>query len=87
MQDLNQTATVVIIGAGPAGTAAAISLAMRGVKSVIVEAGKFPRDRPRETFHPGSEAIFSLLGVRDQVERNCEIRPTGRFVQRTLSTV
>jgi menaquinone-9 beta-reductase len=36
---------VLIIGAGPAGTSAALSLAKKGIPSVIVDKERFPRDK------------------------------------------
>ena len=39
------TTDVLIIGAGPAGTSAALFLAKKGINSVILEKEKFPRDK------------------------------------------
>jgi flavin-dependent dehydrogenase len=58
---------VLVVGAGPAGTAAAIQAARRGLCVRILERSTFPRHRPGETLHPGLEAIFELLGVADEV--------------------
>lgn len=59
--------SAAIIGAGPAGCAAAIALARTGLKVLLIEANAFPRDRPGESLHPGTEAIFETLGVADAV--------------------
>lgn len=55
----------VVIGAGPAGSAAAIQCASAGLKTVIVERERFPRDRPGETLHPGIQPLLDQLGIRD----------------------
>src|SRR5438094_1293813 len=36
---------VVVVGAGPAGTAAAITAAARGLRAVCVDKARFPRDK------------------------------------------
>ena len=59
---------IVIIGAGPAGCAAAIQLARAGGHVTIIEALDFPRHRPGETLHPGIEPLLKKLGVFDAVE-------------------
>lgn len=56
---------VVIVGAGPAGSAAAIQCASAGLKTVIIEREAFPRDRPGETLPPGIEPVLEQLGIRD----------------------
>jgi len=41
----SQSAEICIVGAGPAGAAAALTLARRGIPSVVVEKSVFPRDK------------------------------------------
>lgn len=41
-----QAAEVVVVGAGPAGAAAAITLADRGRSVVLIDQSQFPRDKP-----------------------------------------
>jgi len=56
-----------VVGAGPAGCAAAIACAAAGRRVAIVERAAFPRDRCGETLHPGAEPILRALGVLDTV--------------------
>lgn len=58
---------LVVVGAGPAGTAAAIEAAQSGLSVALLERSAFPRDRPGETLHPGVEPIFERLGVAGRV--------------------
>lgn len=56
-------ADLVILGAGPAGCAAAISALQSGLTVAILETQTSPRVSPGETLHPGVEPIFHRLGV------------------------
>lgn len=68
---------VVIVGAGPAGCSAAISLLEKGISVILVESRKFPRDRPGETLHPGVEPLFEKLGVADMINAMGFLRHDG----------
>lgn len=57
------SADVAIVGAGPAGTAAAICCAGAGLDVAIFERQPFPRERPGETLHPGVQVLFDRLDV------------------------
>jgi flavin-dependent dehydrogenase len=70
-------ADIVIVGAGPAGTAAAIRCALAGVSVILLERAEFPRHRPGETLHPGVEPLLKQLGVWERVERAGFVRHTG----------
>jgi flavin-dependent dehydrogenase len=61
---LHKDATVVVVGAGPVGLAAALALRSQGIAVRVVEAQ--PADRTR----PGSRAIF--------VHRACARPPAPR---------
>jgi flavin-dependent dehydrogenase len=54
---------ILIIGAGPAGCAAAISARQAGLKTTLIEARACAHNAPGETLHPGVEPIFRKLGV------------------------
>lgn len=75
---MSAVADVLVIGGGPAGTAAAIHAAQRGLSVVLVERSRFPRHRPGETLHPGVESILNQLGVRPEVECQAAIRHYGQ---------
>jgi flavin-dependent dehydrogenase len=72
---------VVVVGAGPGGTAAAISCAQAGLKVAILERSPFPRSHPGETLHPGVEPILKTLGAWDAVQQANFLRHTGHFIQ------
>lgn len=59
---------VLVIGAGPAGSAAAMVLARRGVDVVLVDRLTFPRDKVcGDALIPDALAALGTLGVRDRV--------------------
>jgi flavin-dependent dehydrogenase len=59
---------VVIVGAGPAGTSAAIRLALNGARVLVIEEKKFPRAKLcGEFISPECLAHFQQLGVIDQM--------------------
>ena len=70
-------ANILIIGAGPAGTSAAIWAAKFGLSVTIIESLKFPRYRPGETLHPGVETLFDQLGVKEDIKAAKYIRHKG----------
>jgi flavin-dependent dehydrogenase len=54
---------VLVVGAGPAGSVAALVLASAGVKVRLVDRSQFPRDKLcGDTLNPGSLAILDRLG-------------------------
>ncbi|NIO39542.1 MAG: FAD-binding protein [Burkholderiales bacterium] len=58
---------MLVVGAGPAGCAAAIRAATHGLTVGIIERDPFPRDLPGESLHPDIDHLFDELGVREAV--------------------
>jgi flavin-dependent dehydrogenase len=58
---------ILIIGAGPAGCAAAISARQAGLETMLIEARASAHHVPGETLHPGVEPILRKLGVWDDI--------------------
>jgi flavin-dependent dehydrogenase len=77
---MGQMFDFAVIGAGPAGCAAAIWAAERGLSVILVDRFESPRVRPGECLHPGIEALFRDLGVLEEVLSRCQVRPMGRTV-------
>lgn len=71
----------IILGGGPAGCAAAIACAQRGLDVVLVESQEFPRDRPGETLHPGVEPLLRQLGAFDRIATAGFLRHTGNSIE------
>ena len=74
---------VVIIGAGPAGSATAIKCAEAGLKVTLVEREQKPFSdfRPGETLHPGAGILLKQLGVEKQVSTAGFLRHQGHWVE------
>ena len=43
---MRQAADVIVVGGGPAGAMAAMTLATRGVSTLLLDKKRFPRDKP-----------------------------------------
>lgn len=78
--ETSTAADVVIVGAGPAGSAAAIWLARHGLRVLLLEREPFPRHRPGETLPPGVEPLFVQLGVDDAIATANFLRHAGTWV-------
>lgn len=60
---------VIVVGAGPAGSTAAASLARRGHDVLLVDRAEFPRDKPcGDGIPPGTVGILHDLGMREELE-------------------
>lgn len=69
MASLRHDADIAIIGGGPAGSAAAITCAQRGLSVVVLERDEIFGERPGETMHPGVRPILEQLGLGNQIDR------------------
>ena len=60
---------VLIAGAGPAGSIAAIRLARAGARVLLVDRARFPRDKLcGDTLNPGAMRLLDRFGLRGSVE-------------------
>ena len=58
------TTDVIVVGAGPAGSASALLLARRGYHVTLLDRARFPRPKPcGEYLNPGAVAALDSLGV------------------------
>lgn len=71
---------VIVIGGGPAGSAAAIACRQRGLSVALVEQGDFPRHRPGETLPPGVEPLLENLGLPGLLQQEQALRHAGQWV-------
>lgn len=77
----HETYDVVVIGGGPAGSSAAITLAQKGHRVCVVERQTFPRYHVGESLLPWCYWTFQRLGVLDQVkEAGFQIKQSVQFV-------
>jgi 3-(3-hydroxy-phenyl)propionate hydroxylase len=65
---MSYTNRVVIVGAGPVGLSAALSLSLSGVPVLLLEAEhEFPKEQRGAAFHPPTLEMLAKLGVVDEV--------------------
>ncbi len=61
---MSMEAEVLVVGAGPAGSALGLELARRGRDVLILERLAFPRDKPcGDCVNPGAVALLRYLGI------------------------
>src|SRR5580704_4520342 len=75
------TFDVLVMGAGPAGSAAAIRAARTGLKVALIERAPFPRDLPGEALLPEVEGLFRKLGVVKRIAEKHFIRSPGWILE------
>jgi flavin-dependent dehydrogenase len=68
---------VVIVGGGPCGAAAAITLARRGVKPLVLESRAAPELKIGECLPPGAVPILEQLGLAGRMERDGHLPSYG----------
>lgn len=62
---------VIVVGAGPAGSAAAADLAARGYRTALLDRARFPRDKPCGDYcNPGAVRQLETLGVLPDLPRH-----------------
>lgn len=72
---------VLIIGAGPAGSSAAIRVRAAGLSALVVEKSSFPRFRIGESLLPKGNDLLRELGVWPKIERGGFVEKFGaRFL-------
>ena len=74
---MESTTDVIVIGGGPAGSAAATMLARQGWQVVLLERERFPRDHVGESLLPASIPILEELGVLPAVEAQGFVKKLG----------
>ena len=58
----------IVVGAGPAGAVAALTMARAGARVLIVDRATFPRDKLcGDTLNPGAVRLLADLGIGDEV--------------------
>ncbi|HZJ03383.1 MAG TPA: FAD-dependent oxidoreductase, partial [Thermoleophilia bacterium] len=81
---MNPRPEVLIVGAGPAGAAAAILLAEQGFEVTVLDRARFPRDKVcGDGLAPRSVGVLRRLGVEERL-RQAGHRPLGDY--RIVST-
>jgi flavin-dependent dehydrogenase len=68
MDTTDLSVDVIVIGGGPAGSAAATMLARKGWEVTVLERARFPRDHVGESLLPASIPILEELGALPAVE-------------------
>ena len=87
VRSLNASYDVIIAGAGPAGSALAIQLATSGLKVLLADAQRFPRDKPCGDFvSPKGLALLDALGCSAEIHAlgSHGIRESRLYLDRKL---
>ncbi|QDT70093.1 Putative FAD-dependent oxidoreductase LodB [Planctomycetes bacterium MalM25] len=77
MQTIKDSYDCLVLGAGPAGTAAAALVAQEGFSTLLVEREATPREHVGESLMPESYWTFEKLGVLEQLESSRYAKKVG----------
>lgn len=72
---------VVVFGAGPAGAACAILLALSGRRTLLVDAQCRPVSKAGEVLSSHTRPILRVLGLDDRLDASTALRSTGTVVE------
>ncbi|MEP5568736.1 MAG: tryptophan 7-halogenase [Halioglobus sp.] len=72
---------MLVIGAGPAGCAAATRAAMKGLHVGLIERASFPRNLPGESLHPEISSLLDELGIKKKVAAAGFVRNPGWILE------
>jgi menaquinone-9 beta-reductase len=65
---VQQSADIIVVGAGPAGASSAIALAREGLRVLLLDRESFPRHKPcGEGLMPQGVAVLERLGALDEI--------------------
>lgn len=83
MVDLNKNYDVIVVGAGPGGSTTAAYLGRAGIKTLLLDKAKFPRDKTcGDALSGKSMRVIRELGLESEIEK----LPHGRIKGVTFSS-
>ena len=75
--DQGETRDVIVLGAGPAGSTAALCLARAGHRVLMVDKARFPRFHVGESLIPQDMEMFADLGLLEEMGKLPQVRKRG----------
>jgi geranylgeranyl reductase family protein len=76
------SADVIVVGGGPAGSSTAFALARAGASVVVVDRERFPRDKPcAEYLSPQASRVLHDMGVLSEIEARGPAHLAGMVVR------